>query len=344
MQQTAEPDPLVVAFLDVGKGDSIVAIVPGENSAIVVDCPSGASEVVLGYLERAHINVIRWMIVTHSDQDHAGDVPKFIADFQSRYGGTVEHLSYHHDRVRDPDRAEQKKYRNLLMSLGQCLRDGVDGEPDPYVGRTMLFDSGLKATILHPHKGDLSQLLAVNNINDASVVVRLDYQGKAVLLAGDAQGFAWERMRERNTDLLKADVLKFPHHGAWFTAPMPLLEVLNVVAPKYVVISVGTRNGDGHPSQDTLRLLRRHGSIIRFVCTQATNRCHPAGVLAQADEARRRLPERNRGGRSFGPNPGCPCAGTVIVSLSTTGITMWPLPAQHQSIIQLFSHPQCQES
>jgi len=340
MHQPVEPDPLVVAFLDVGKGDAIVVLVPGESSAIVVDCPSGASETVLAYLADAHITIIKWVIITHSDQDHAGDVPKLIADFRTAYGGSVERLSYLNDRVIDPNPEKQAKHKHLLANMALRLRDGISADPDPYADRSMSFGGGLEVTILHPAKADLTDMLAVGGgINDTSVVMRLDYRGKSVLLTGDAQGRAWRWMRERGVNL-KVDVLKFPHHGASFTTPVHVSDVLDLVDPRYVVISVGTRNIDGHPSAETLRLLRERRSLVRFVCTQATDRCHPAGVMSRAAEARDLVPRENRGRAYNRRTLACPCAGTVIIMFSSD-ILIEPTLDQHDRVINLFSHPGC---
>ena len=54
------------------------------------------------------------------------------------------------------------------------------------------------------------------------------------------------------TTNVAATVLKVPHHGSKTTAP----EFLNAVGAQIAVISVGTGNRFGHPSPETLEVLK----------------------------------------------------------------------------------------
>ena len=50
--------------------------------------------------------------------------------------------------------------------------------------------------------------------NDASSVMRLEINGKTVLMTGDAATATWNLLVKRCGSYLKSDYLQVPHHGA----------------------------------------------------------------------------------------------------------------------------------
>jgi competence protein ComEC len=95
--------------------------------------------------------------------------------------------------------------------------------------------------------------------NDNSMVLRIAYRSRALLLVGDAEleeeGLLLERERER----LRADVLKVGHHGS-HTSSTPAF--LAAVSPREAIISAGCRNRFGHPRSVTLRALSAAGARV----------------------------------------------------------------------------------
>lgn len=182
---------------------------------------------------------------------------------------------------------------------------------------------GVDIDVLHPSDKDTKRCFDSGDTNNASVVLRVSFAGKRVLLTADVQGKGWQWIVERKTDL-QADVLKFPHHGAWYdtTGGYPSLEdVLGLVNPSVVVVSVGTRNPYNHPHINTFALLQKQ-SRLRIVCTEATGQCH--SLLA--------------GLRGFQQ-----CAGTVEVVLNESGLRVLPDTMTHNGVIRNFDQPQCQK-
>ena len=114
---------------------------------------------------------------------------------------------------------------------------------------------------------------------------------RTVLLTGDLQltGVSCLLHRLRNTrEKLRADVLKFPHHGAWPShhpgitqfqgvEKRSLTHLLEAVDPEIVVLSVGTENNHGHVRPEVFAALAdlrsRKLRIKRFDCTQITRTC-----------------------------------------------------------------------
>lgn len=87
-----------------------------------------------------------------------------------------------------------------------------------------------------------------------SIVLRIEYGDTSFLFTGDME-------REAEGDLLdfwgeaeiKSTVLKVGHHGSDTSTSYHFLWA---VEPSYAVISVGQGNSYGHPTEDTLSLLR----------------------------------------------------------------------------------------
>ena len=86
-----------------------------------------------------------------------------------------------------------------------------------------------------------------------SVVLRLVWNEVSFLLTGDADEAAEEDMMYGGVlRSLDCTVLKVGHHGSRYsTSP----EFLSAVDPQVAVISVGTGNTFGHPSDETLARL-----------------------------------------------------------------------------------------
>ena len=323
---------LITTFLDVGQGDSTIALLP-DNGAVLVDCPAGSAPIVLDYLERAQVTTLELVVVTHSDIDHAGGIIDVIRAFQGR----TEAIAMLLDRVLTADPSADSKYRVMLQELAQLWRAGIV-PCEPYAGNVFQYGN-VAVHVLHPTKADHADALARNIRNDGSIVLRIEYQGARILLAADIQRQGWEWMQERDTDL-KADVFKFPHHGAWYHGEPSPGQVLDMVDPATVVVSVGSTNGYQHPSTDTLNLLKARAAQTKFVCTQATSKCHsqPHEVAAKAREL---LPPASRDGLSLRKDQSCPCAGNVTMSFSENAVAMSPTAIEHSFVIDLFETPQC---
>jgi competence protein ComEC len=94
-----------------------------------------------------------------------------------------------------------------------------------------------------------------DDLNNASIVVRMTYGSTSFLFTGDA-GTSSESAMLLGGYTLQADVLKVGHHGSSSsTSP----DFLAAVSPKYAVIEVGAGNDYGHPHEVTLNKLAAAG-------------------------------------------------------------------------------------
>ena len=90
------------------------------------------------------------------------------------------------------------------------------------------------------------------DLNNTSIVLKITYGETSFMFTGDAE-------REEEQDILSkkfelsATVLKVGHHGASTSTSYPFLRE---IMPEYAVISVGSKNSYGHPTDETLSRLR----------------------------------------------------------------------------------------
>ena len=120
----------------------------------------------------------------------------------------------------------------------------------PYEGD--VFDlGGASVTILHcwPEAWD---------VNDMSIVLRIDYGETSFLFTGDAE-YTSEYMMIDSGAPLRADVLKVGHHGSDTSSTREFLEC---VSPRYAVISCKAGNQYGHPHASVLDRLRSVGAEV----------------------------------------------------------------------------------
>jgi competence protein ComEC len=100
-----------------------------------------------------------------------------------------------------------------------------------------------------------------DNINNHSIIVRLVHGVNSFLFTGDVERAGENCLLYRGVNLT-ATVLKVSHHGSRTSSQRAFLEAVFIDCPltvNYAVISVGSPNRHGHPTDDVLNRLDSHG-------------------------------------------------------------------------------------
>jgi competence protein ComEC len=106
--------------------------------------------------------------------------------------------------------------------------------------------------------------------NNDSLVLRLKYGDRTLMLPGDAEKQAESAVLDENSEAtLRADVLKVGHHGSK-NSTMP--RFLAAVNPQVAVISAGEDNPYGHPNPELLERLTAAG--VRILRTDREGAVH----------------------------------------------------------------------
>ena len=246
---------LVITAIDVGQADALLVRTPSGH-AFLVDAggrlergaePDGTStaedvgtRVVVPFLIRSGIHHLDGVLLSHPHGDHAGGIAPVLrtlgaggfADSGQTYPGHA-----YHDAL---DVARECRVPLWEPRGGDVWRTD-DGVTFRFYGPTGPYISGTR-----------------NDINNNSLVFRVEYGNFRMLFTGDAGAETEQRLLERDDDL-RADVLKVGHHGsAYGTTPA----FVRAVAARAAIISVGRNNLFGHPAPTTLETLAGSGARV----------------------------------------------------------------------------------
>jgi competence protein ComEC len=245
---------LIVTFIDVGQGDSILiespsgkkALIDGggrqenvSSSSIKKEDPVGKS-IIVPFLRKKGINELDLVILTHPHDDHVAGLPYVLEKIKVDMVLDIGQPHTSRGCYRFLKLIERKKIPYKLARAGQVIDLGA----------------GIKGYILHPSEPLISG--TVSDLNNNSVVIKLEYGKTSFLFMGDAAFEGEDRILSKGYSLI-SDVLKVGHHGSMTSTSVKLLES---VMPKYAVISVGAKNKFGHPSPETLRRLENYGAKV----------------------------------------------------------------------------------
>ncbi|WP_437593490.1 ComEC/Rec2 family competence protein [Sorangium sp. So ce1000] len=326
--------------LDVGQGDCTFVLPPDEAGAILFDCRDTHVARMFVNNRRHPIRELRAIVFSHLDWDHIAGGQQFIRDFLSD-GGRIRYVYIGADR--DLDTAhERAKVAKELVDFARSLESwgAIDAVlaplADPAEVDRSTDERDWSVRIVAPRQGvELGAARGAigDDPNVHSAVLRVEFAGKAMIVGGDAPLASWARMPARD---IRADAVRAPHHGGALTdGGVPqgwsAERLYAEIGPNYGIISVGTGNDHGHPTEAWAGpLFRREGCST--VCTQLTPRCEPT---VREESGAKTFRERNlpdaeyaepawrhrQDRREAGPAPRfeVPCAGTVEIVIHEDG-------------------------
>ncbi|MBL8190527.1 MAG: hypothetical protein JNK38_21090 [Acidobacteria bacterium] len=113
--------------------------------------------------------------------------------------------------------------------------------------------------------------------NNQSLVLRVSFGARSVLLTGDIEKDAEAQLVAANANL-QADVIKIAHHGSRTSTTA---EFLNHAKPQHVVISVADPSPYGHPHAEVIERLQATGANI-----WRTSHCGAVTISTNGDDLR----------------------------------------------------------
>jgi beta-lactamase superfamily II metal-dependent hydrolase len=239
----ASGDETKVVVLDVGQGDSILVITPGNKTALVDAGEPGDGKIILAALKKYGVDHLDLLVATHPHADHIGAADEVI---KGTNVGRVLYSGVPHTT---------KNYEDFLKAVDEKKIPLTRAEP----GQTFELGGGGVIRVLAPieplfTKEDLRS--GGNEPNANSVVARFDYGEFSMLLTGDAEEQTERERLIKNGANFQATVLKVGHHGSKYATSEDFLKRGGF---KLAVISAGTDNRYGHPSQEVLDRLKAAG-------------------------------------------------------------------------------------
>ena len=251
---------LRVTFLDVGQGDCIIVRTPA-GKVIMIDAGDdteyAAEKYIIPYLEANDIKKIDALVISHAHRDHIGGLLKVIPKVE--IGAVYEN---------------KPSVSQVYAEIMQMFKKRNVPVYKSWQGDKLDFGDGIDTAVLHPSKewysiqgaslslapknddagGDSSTSESEENLNNFSVVLRLQYKDIIYHFAGDAEKQAEDFIMKANPESsLPCNVYKVAHHGSK-TSSDP--SYLNKLKPNLSIISCGVDNKFKHPSASTVQNLK----------------------------------------------------------------------------------------
>ena len=224
---------LRVNIIDVGNGDALLVEAPDGIRMLIDGGGFHTSDFDVGksiltpILLSKKILTLDYVMNTHPHGDHLGGIPTVIRDFTVKNFSTG---SYFISREKFVDM--MKLLRGKKIPLTTWKR-----------GDKFLLKNGMEIVVLNP-----GPETGTDDLNNASLVMRIGYGNFSILFAGDIGSDIEEKLILAGNNL-RADVLKIPHHGSRHSSSH---EFLAAVQPKIAVLSVG-KGILGIPSHEALK-------------------------------------------------------------------------------------------
>lgn len=228
---------LHIIICDVGQGDAILIIMP-DQAQILID--GGPDKSVLDCLSQ-HMpfwdRSLEAVLLTHPHADHYFGLIEVVKRYKLN--------GFYTEAVKN----ESDGYSLLEAELASRNLSAK------YISMNDFFKdkSGANMKILWPKLNNY-QVTSQNNadidLNGLSVVALLTYGNFSILFTGDA---GVKIMNELGDAIGDVDIIKVPHHGSR-TGMSELF--LKRIKPEIALISVGEKNKYGHPSAQSLSLLK----------------------------------------------------------------------------------------
>ena len=277
---------LRVHYLDVGQGDSILIEFPDDTVMLIDsgDRKNATAEYIVEYLEKLEVEIIDYLMLTHSDEDHVGNMVQILEAFEveSAYVPDI-----------DEGVITTNAYRNFITALNaetyttesgasaECeinkseMGDLIESENESDVFFMAFLSPSPRGMY---EDGEYDELNSKKPSRDSvaknavSPITYLEYMGKRLLFTGDVTGEPTERVMERyETGVYRnlfakktggyysvsfeegIDVYKAAHHGS-MTHGSNAAEFIDFIAPKNAVICVGEGNTYNLPDSDLLEI------------------------------------------------------------------------------------------
>jgi beta-lactamase superfamily II metal-dependent hydrolase len=230
-------DSIRVYFFNVGQGDSI--LLQTDENAVLIDAGEySVRRELLSYLRDAGISTLDYLIATHPHEDHIGGMIPVLDNFTVKNvvlteapGTTASYESF-------LKFVDEQKIPVTFPQAGDAISAGL-----------------IELNVLAP-LSDYS-----DDLNNASLVLRMVYGDTAFLFTGDAEGESERDMLEAGSPL-RASVLKIGHHGSRAATTPAFLDAVSppdAVSPSVAVISCGSVNSYSHPHEEVLTRLEERG-------------------------------------------------------------------------------------
>ena len=228
----AKTESFRVTVLDVGQGQAI--LVQSQERNYLIDCGSDgtkdAADITAQHLLSQGINRLDGLILTHYDEDHAGDAENLLDRIQA-------------DVMYLPDSTDGG---DIKAKLTKAFREDIR-----WITEITTESGNWGSFTIYPGANSKED-------NESGLCILFQIENYDILITGDWSS-AQESRFVQSTKLPELELLVLGHHGAKTSTSFPLL---SATKPKAAVASVGKNNANGHPSPEVLKRLEMFGCRV----------------------------------------------------------------------------------
>ena len=243
----SQGEDLTVVFFNVGRGDAAFVQAPGSKGLLIdggirSQYFDAGTTILIPFFESRGITSAEGIIMTHPDMDHMGGLLSVIERARPGY------LFWNAIDVKTPF---LKQILSSASSSGTPVLSVDRNAPAIQLGKGSL-------RFLNPPAKPLGATYPHRDVNNASVVCRLDYGEISFLFTGDIEMEAEDELLRAGVPL-KASVLKVAHHGCKTSTGVRFLEA---VSPRVAVISCDDYASGSCPHKTVLQRLESVGAEV----------------------------------------------------------------------------------
>jgi competence protein ComEC len=254
---------LHIDFLDVGQGDAALMTMP-DGTTLLVDgggrpgflnsrtqAPTAevtepleretrsiGETVVSEYLWWRGLDRIDYILATHADADHIDGLNDVVRNFSVNSALVARTPAEDLEFVKFSQTLATTKTHVVTIQAGDVFHFG-----------------DVELRVLWPLFN--SDKNAASRNND-SIVLRVKFGNRAVLLTGDIESNAEAALVQSQQDL-QVDVVKVPHHGSKTSSTAPFVLATK---PGLAIISVGQNSMFGHPHKEVVERWQANGAMV----------------------------------------------------------------------------------
>lgn len=275
-----------ITFKDVGQGDSIIIEWDNEKKNGILDCKKkGRKNPILDHIKKNEIKEIDFIILSHPHTDHYSGMTELLKYCSSenikikKFCHTLLDIEIEYWKYLEPNITNSREllalFEIVLESYNKNLIEIIKLD---FEHRIYLNDSHYLRCLSPSHLERAEYVSSINALSEKSrmkrskaanllsTIFKLKLDDKYILLTSDAEKLSFERIRDKNLDLLndKHNLLsQIPHHGSDTNHVPTFWDKLIKDQTSDAIISAGEHKSYNHPNYSVVNDFSQFGYNIK---------------------------------------------------------------------------------